>query len=180
MSKNTSDNNQTKSKEKPVSLGRCWWLFIITIFLLGIYLVATTIYFPNRVTLLIPNVKPEEFHLFLAIFVLSIPITHILSHFLSLFLSSIFKLKPWTTRENFFPPAIIGLFESVMYPIFILVGKPEYIGGWLALKVAGNWKRWQEDDEARRRFYKFLIGNLFTIAMGVLTYGFILAFVWTR
>lgn len=181
MSKNTSDNNnQTKPEEKITSLPLWWWLFIGLILLLGISLAAIPIHFPDWITRVIPKVKPEKFHLFLAIFVLSIPINHILSYRLGRFLSSIFKLKSWATRENLFPPAIIGLFESVMYPLFLLIEKPEFIGGWLALKVAGGWKQWQEDAEARRRFFKFLIGNLVTIAIGALTYLFILSFVWTK
>jgi hypothetical protein len=178
MTEITSNNKQTKSKEETTFLGYWWWLFIVFTFLVGICLITNTIYFPDWITRLIPMVKNNKFHLFLGIFVIALPISHIFSHIVSLFLSSIFKLKPWTTRENLFPPAIIGLFESVMYPIFFLLGKPEYIGAWLALKVAGSWKQWQEDAEARRRFYKFLIGNLVTISIATLVYIFILSFVW--
>jgi len=68
-----------------------------------------------------------------------------------------------------------GVCESIMYLTAFLVGKPEFIGIWLALKVAGQWVRWkgeaprrffarrhnaEEANEGRRRFNAFLIGNV--------------------
>jgi hypothetical protein len=46
------------------------------------------------------------------------------------------------------------------------MGKPEFIGIWLALKVAGQWKRWSGDESGihgRGVFNVFLIGSAFSV-----------------
>jgi hypothetical protein len=40
-------------------------------------------------------------------------------------------------------PQILGTLELVMYPTAFLLGQPEFIGVWLLLKVAGNWRGWE-------------------------------------
>jgi hypothetical protein len=39
-------------------------------------------------------------------------------------------------------PILVGNIEAILYPFSIIIGKPEFIGVWLALKVAGNWIGW--------------------------------------
>jgi len=54
------------------------------------------------------------------------------------------------------------------------MGKPEFIGVWLVLKVAGQWKRWGgeakvagKDLEGRVFYNIFLIGNGLSLAYAV-------------
>lgn len=47
-------------------------------------------------------------------------------------------------RDVIFLPAIVGMIERVLYVAAILAGAPEFIGVWLAIKVAGGWKGWSE------------------------------------
>jgi hypothetical protein len=95
---------------------------------------------------------------------------------------------------DYLSAALIGISESIMYPITILIGKPEFIGFWIAAKAAGNWIQWtgerptaREKDgnkeetneeikhmgtvyEGFRRFSRFLIGSAFSILWAYLTY----------
>lgn len=42
------------------------------------------------------------------------------------------------------PPLVVGLIERVLYVASWLEGTPEFIGVWLALKVAGGWSAWSD------------------------------------
>ena len=60
--------------------------------------------------------------------------------------------------------------EGVLYVALLQIGLGQLIGVWLALKVAGQWKRWMDDgDEKGERpdgrtvLHVFLIGNALTI-----------------
>jgi hypothetical protein len=75
-----------------------------------------------------------------------------------------------TTRPAAHLPQLIGVTERALYVASIQAGFAEFIGVWLALKVAGKWKRWGEgievagDHVAGRIFYNiFLIGSGFSI-----------------
>jgi hypothetical protein len=87
-------------------------------------------------------------------------------------------------RTNLWPPAILGMCESFMYPVALVSGHADFIGLWLLLKVAGQWPRWGLTaewtqpavlDEGRRRFTLFLIGNALMVMAGATTYGILKA-----
>jgi hypothetical protein len=59
---------------------------------------------------------------------------------------------------------ILGTLEAILYTSSWLAGKAEFIGVWIALKVAGNWNRWTVE---RHVFSIFLIGNAFVILFSV-------------
>ena len=74
-------------------------------------------------------------------------------------------------RPGAFLPRVVGLVERGIYLGSIQFGQPQFIGVWLALKVAGQWKRWGEPLEYEgktidgRVFYNiFLIGNGLSVA----------------
>jgi len=71
-----------------------------------------------------------------------------------------------------------------MYPTALIIGHGEFIGVWFAIKVAGQWVRWTGEatntnasesveiaNEARRRFNRFLVGNVLSIMAAFSTYG---------
>jgi hypothetical protein len=60
----------------------------------------------------------------------------------------------------------LGICERASYTAAILIGVPSWIGVWLAVKVAAQWSRWQ--NEERSTYNLFLIGNLLSIFFGVL------------
>ena len=65
---------------------------------------------------------------------------------------------------------MVGCVERALYVASFQLGKIEFIGIWLALKVAGGWKRWGEEKKfdgrliLGRSFYQiFLIGNALSV-----------------
>jgi len=78
-------------------------------------------------------------------------------------------------RPEYWQPGVLGCVERFLYAASFQLGKPEFIGVWLALKVAGQWKRWGEDQEyegrliAGRAIYNiFLIGNALSVSYAVI------------
>jgi hypothetical protein len=72
-------------------------------------------------------------------------------------------------------PATVGALERILYFFAFLMGKPEFIAVWLALKVAGQWSQWSEQKiqlekkwlSGRAIFQVFLIGNALSIIVAV-------------
>lgn len=79
-----------------------------------------------------------------------------------------------TVRPFAYTPRLVGIVERNLYYFAFIMGYPEFIPIWLALKVAGQWGRWEEDfplgkDRLPGRiFYNFfLIGTGLSIAYAV-------------
>lgn len=86
--------------------------------------------------------------------------------------------------RNAWLPILVGFFESILYPTAWLVGRLEFIGFWIALKTAGQWKAWQQgvqDDphEGRRRFLVFLIASALSLLFASLGFWFMKVLVLT-
>jgi hypothetical protein len=71
-------------------------------------------------------------------------------------------------------PAALGMLERTLYVAAWQLGVREFLGLWLALKVAGNWKRWAEASphgtgtiSGRTSFNLFLVGSGTSLAFGV-------------
>ena len=78
--------------------------------------------------------------------------------------------KQYHEELDFLAPDLVGACEAIMYPFALASGNPDFIGLWLAIKVAGTWSRWGgtgEDvnvaNEGRRRFQVFLCGNALSV-----------------
>jgi hypothetical protein len=114
------------------------------------------------------------------IYFVSIVITHLVSFYTSRGIGVLLELEGPDTLPDIWSPALVGLAESVLYPTVLIAGKPDFIGVWLAVKVAGQWIRWGSDEkdrikanEGRRRFNRFLVGNALSILAASATYGVI-------
>jgi len=77
-------------------------------------------------------------------------------------------------RPEYYQPRLVGIIERTLYVASLQMGEPEFIGVWLALKVAGQWKRWGEEATIAGRkvegrvFYNiFLIGSGLSVAYAV-------------
>lgn len=73
-------------------------------------------------------------------------------------------------RPDVWQPRLTGIVERVLYVAAFQVGKPEFIGVWLALKVAGQWTRWSKEPntgenvpQGRSIYQNFLIGNALSV-----------------
>src|SRR2546425_10452035 len=88
---------------------------------------------------------------------------------------SLWRGMGWSGKADGFRPhpehpQMVGLVERTLYTASWLLGQPEFIAVWLALKVAGQWSRWSEvknvqgkEMSGRAVFNTFLIGNAFSV-----------------
>jgi len=168
-----ADNSQSS----PQWLGWKWWLFIGLVATTGLSFLLLSPQLPKWITRSTNLVPQDKWHVLIAIFMFTIVGGHVFAHFTTLGLAYLFDLKKGINPANLYTPAFVGFCESILYPTSFLLDIPEFIGIWLALKVAGHWKQWETGDEGRRRFNKFLVGNAMSICVGILSYGAIKSFV---
>lgn len=166
-----------------------WWYGILLLLsAIGIYLIWCNPQLPVIFAKLSERVRIDALSIAGGILLLSIVITHLVIFGASRLLRSLLKLHGYDTHADMWSPALVGITESIMYPMSFFLGEPDFIGVWLAVKVAGQWVRWKGDaeqaqkrtssesdieklNEGRRRFNGFLVGNALSIMMGVITWG---------
>ena len=73
--------------------------------------------------------------------------------------------QPWV-------PQITGVVERILFISALLMGHASFIGVWLAVKTASQWKFWNEE-KTRTRFQIFLIGNGLSILYAATGYKII-------
>lgn len=159
-----------------------WYLFLLLAIAGGVLLLCLNPSVPLCVTKVTRKVRSDAWSTLLAIYLLSIVVSHVAIFYALCLTKYLFVLDGPLQRKNLWPPALLGVCEGVLYPTALLVGHAEFIGFWLLLKVAGQWPRWgldatrvkcTDDDilhEGRRRYYQFLIGNALAVLAGVATY----------
>ena len=168
-----------------------WWYFIVLPVLAaaGVGLIWYDWQAPQVLGKLSKRVRPDAWSTFGGILILSVVITHLVIFTASRLSRWLLKLHGDDTHADMWSPALVGICESFMYPMALFLGKPEFIGVWLAVKVAGQWVRWKGDaghspsgeepdlekleklNEGRRRFNSFLVGNALSIMLGAATWG---------
>jgi hypothetical protein len=90
--------------------------------------------------------------------------------FVSWIVDSLWDEVPWRKSPDLRPaayvPRLVGLVDRILYVASLQFDAAEFIAVWLALKAAGQWKRWEEDTRVGSRtvpgrfFYGvFLIGT---------------------
>ena len=153
---------------------KCFYSRILTIVVFGILFVGIILIY---VSINNPNIY-NNWILSIGIILLMMMISHLIVHPVLYFLKLLFNLKSEKEFKpaNRWPPVLVGFCESVMYPIAFLIGRYEFIGVWLAVKVAGGWDSWRTGNEGRNRFQMFLIGNALSISLGFLTFVLISVF----
>ena len=80
----------------------------------------------------------------------------------------------YSDRPACYLPRVVGLIERVLYIGSLQIGKPEFIGLWLALKTAGQWKRWGEGSVVAGRLIEGRVFyNIFLVGSGLsIVYAF--------
>ncbi|MFH1230693.1 MAG: hypothetical protein V1709_04265 [Planctomycetota bacterium] len=140
------------------------------------------------------KVKPVSWSLLMPVWFIGVAVANCIIYFIMKVLNNLLVRPDFDTdkdafaqRADFYGPSLIGVCEHILYPIALIKGIPEFIGVWLALKVAGQWKRWSPDDrdltkadDGRRLFNKFLIGNALSIMFGFLIYIVLKIFVLNK
>ena len=165
----------------------CWWYILLLLSAaIGLYLIWANPQLPQEFDKLSKRVSSDAWSRLGGILILSVVITHAVLFVASRLIRKLLRLQGDETQADMWSPALVGSCESVMYPTVLFLGKPEFIGVWLAVKVAGQWVRWKGDtrqisgvgesdidklNEGRRRFNGFLVGNSLMIMLGVATWG---------
>ena len=83
-------------------------------------------------------------------------------------------------RQNYgshWSARVCGWVERALYTASWVLGRPEFIAVWLAIKVAGTWQRW---DNQREIYNVFLVRNGLCILYGVVGGLFIEVAGWQK
>lgn len=167
-------------------LPRWWYLILLLLAATGICLIWLNPQLPHEFGRLSKRVRPDAWSTLGGILLLSIVFTHLLIFGASRLLRLLLRLQGDDSQADMWAPALVGICESVMYPMAFFFGRPEFIGVWLAVKVAGQWVRWKGEvgespksgksdieklNEGRRRFNGFLVGSSLSIISGTATWG---------
>ena len=90
-------------------------------------------------------------------------------------------------RPDRWQPIAVGIIERTLYVATLRIGKGEFIGFWLALKVAGQWQRWGKEQklggitvEGRSIYQTFLIGNAFSVLYALVGARMIDWYTWSH
>jgi hypothetical protein len=175
---------------RPARLPAVWHISLLLCLLVGLLLIV--INFP--IAILIPltdTVQQDMWSRFLGIYIVSIVISHWVVYFTHRFVSNLFAIEDESTTADLWSPTLVGMLESVMYPAMLIVNYPDFIGFWLAIKVAGQWVAWKGEDKSdnglseeakkgRRRFNRFLIGNSLRIILAGFTFFVLRATVFAK
>lgn len=62
--------------------------------------------------------------------------------------------------DDYWLPAIIGIFELTFYPVLMVNGYWTAIAAWVAIKTASSWGGWQK---TRTAYNRFLVGNILSL-----------------
>jgi hypothetical protein len=168
------------SNERGLPIG--WYVFLLLVLLTGLGLVCIHLPIPRAVSSLSKSVRSDAWWRLLGILFIAIAVSHLVVYSCLCLMRNLFRLQGTLDRRNLWPPAVVGVLESVMYPAALLLNAKEFIGFWVLVKVAGQWPRWglrpgdsgqdsEALDEGRRRYFHFLIGNALQILLGLATYG---------
>jgi hypothetical protein len=60
----------------------------------------------------------------------------------------------------------MGILERLMYTTIFIIDQPAFVAVWLALKVASQWKRWE--DKERVTYNIFLMGSALSLIIAFL------------
>jgi hypothetical protein len=85
---------------------------------------------------------------------------NVIPGFWKAFRTIICGFKRQREHSDLWLPFIIGTFELAAYPVFLRLNAFELLGGWLALKTAGQWLGWQH---SRTSFNRFLLANVINV-----------------
>ena len=182
----------TDEDKKNQWLPRRWYLFLFLLLLVGIALLSWQPVLAAAFGKISSRVKADDWPKLLGILFVSVPLTSLAISLVLRFTGNVFDLKGPILRVNLWPPAFMGVLEAVLYPMALLARRPEFIGLWLALKVAGQWPRWgnapigegdnreENLNERRRRYSSALIGNALSLIAALITYAFLKMFVLDR
>lgn len=88
--------------------------------------------------------------------------------FISYIINQLWELIQNNQRESSWLPGIVGWIERVLFIIAIQNSAYGFIGIWLALKVAAQWKKWKDKEQNGRIAYNiFIIGSGLSVIFAI-------------
>jgi hypothetical protein len=66
----------------------------------------------------------------------------------------------WNPRSDYLLPLILGILETLTYPVLLATGSWTVIGAWIGFKTIAQFNLWKEN---RSSFNRFLIGNALVV-----------------
>ena len=155
-----------------------WYAFLTVLALVGAVLLNLRLSVPTEMRHVLGHSLPRIWSHFLGAACLGVVAHHLVVFSAARIAGGLLKIDSDFTPTDRLAPALTGLCEAVLYPAALFLGKPEFIGVWLAIKVAGQWVRWSGTptgaeasvatlNRGRRLFNRFLIGNAISVLAGL-------------
>lgn len=121
------------------------------------------------------SIPPGNIPYVFIIFAVAIPFTQALIIRIQQGFRFLYQLntKPELAHSNRWPPLITGYLEGFLYPVVFILGRPEFIAVWWAMKLGGTWNEWKTEYVGRKRFQVFLQGNALSLISGYIIYQII-------
>jgi len=164
-------------------LPRWWYISLLVAFVLATTLIVLNPLPADSITRAFARkVRTDRWAVATGILLFGIILAHIVGAQARYVLAKLLRLTGDTSEADAWSPAVVGVCEGILYPSALFIGKGDFIGVWLAIKVAGQWTRWAGDpvgagaadmdalNQGRRRFNAFLVGNAISIMFGVLVW----------
>ena len=73
-------------------------------------------------------------------------------------------------ENDYFLPVCLGMIEMLFFPVFIALGRWDFIGAWIGIKTAAQWRQWRM---SRPSYMRFLIGNALVVLASIFLSPFI-------
>lgn len=73
-------------------------------------------------------------------------------------------------ENDHFLPVCLGIIEMVFFPVFIAIGKWEFIAAWIGIKTAAQWTQWSK---SRPSYMRFLIGSSLVVLASIFLSSFV-------
>jgi hypothetical protein len=165
-----------------------WYVLLFVTLACGVLLVTFGGHCFSFVPQLSSRVRSGSGGTLVGAMLISAAVAHLVIYWLMRGVHSLFDIAGDANAVDLWPPAILGVLESSLYTVSLVVGRADFIAFWVAVKTAGGWVAWSgsveqegsqgqpaahrgEPNKARRRFYSFLIGNSLVIISALVTYG---------
>lgn len=186
--------NSNMNKPNDFWGGFKWYFHLTLLAILPIGILLFTIPFPayEGISKVFNLINPSDLLDVIGIICIYFVLSHYLSFIIHQLISRQFEISNESAKADLSAPIFLGFFESILY-IIILLFNLSYvlIGTYITLKVIGQWVGWGgnnrnnykysflEAKRGRRRFNRFLIGNILRVILAAIAYLIIKGFYFT-
>ena len=105
------------------ALPKRWCVILFVIAVVGIILILCNPQLPDKVNKLSSITIRNAWSILIGIYLISIVITHLFVFYSSRVTNVLLNLTGEETNADLWPPTLVGICESIMYPSLFLLGK---------------------------------------------------------